>query len=152
MKQTSSASSDSIVMTRSQFASEQIKKLQNFFTALQSILIVILIGLVSTMMVQIGQIQGTARVINYAGLVRGATQRLVKLEITDAPNNNLIQYLDNILTGLKYGTGEYELVRIPDDTYQQKLDEQVAYWEKLKQEILLVRENGYLKPDVVGMS
>ena len=91
MKQTSSASSDSIVMTRSQFVSEQIKKLQNFFTALQSILIVILIGLVSTMMVQIGQIQGTARVINYAGLVRGATQRLVKLEITDAPNNNLIQ-------------------------------------------------------------
>ena len=152
MKQTSSASSDSIVMTRSQFVSEQIKKLQNFFTALQSILIVILIGLVSTMMVQIGQIQGTARVINYAGLVRGATQRLVKLEITDAPNNNLIQYLDNILTGLKYGTGEYELVRIPDDTYQQKLDEQVAYWEKLKQEILLVRENGYLKTDVVGMS
>ena len=152
MKQTSSASSDSIVMTRSQFVSEQIKKLQNFFTALQSILIVILIGLVSTMMVQIGQIQGTARVINYAGLVRGATQRLVKLEITDAPNNNLIQYLDNILTGLKYGTGEYKLVRIPDDTYQQKLDEQVAYWEKLKQEILLVRENGYLKTDVVGMS
>ena len=152
MKQTSSASSDSIIMTRSQFASEQIKKLQNFFTALQSILIVILIGLVSTMMVQIGQIQGTARVINYAGLVRGATQRLVKLEITDAPNNNLIQYLDNILTGLKYGTGEYELVRIPDDTYQQKLDEQVAYWKKLKQEILLIRENGYLKTDVVGMS
>ena len=34
-------------------------------------------------MEQINQIQGTARVINYAGLVRGATQRLVKLEITD---------------------------------------------------------------------
>ena len=83
MKQTSSAPSDSIVMTRSQFASEQIKKLQNFFTALQSILIVILIGLVSTMMVQIGQIQGTARVINYAGLVRGATQRLV-ISISDS--------------------------------------------------------------------
>ncbi len=81
MKQTSSASSDSIVMTRSQFVSEQIKKLQNFFTALQSILIVILIGLVSTMMVQIGQIQGTARVINYAGLVRGATQRLVSSKL-----------------------------------------------------------------------
>ena len=117
-----------------------------------TVLTAILIALFLWIMALVGKIQGTARVINYAGLVRGATQRLVKLEITDAPNNNLIQYLDNILTGLKYGTGEYELVRIPDDTYQQKLDEQVAYWEKLKQEILLVRENGYLKTDVVGMS
>lgn len=139
-------------MTRSQFIWEQKKKLQNFFTAVQSILIVILIALVSTMMVQIEQIQGTARVLNYAGLVRGATQRLVKLEITEAPHDKLIQYLDDILNGLKYGEGEYELIRIPDETYQSKLDEQVAYWEKLKKEILLVRKGGYLKTNVVGMS
>ena len=28
----------------------------------------------------VGKIQGTARVVNYAGLVRGKTQRIVKLE------------------------------------------------------------------------
>lgn len=151
MEQTTPDSSDTF-MTRSQFIWEQKKKMQNFFTAVQSILIIILIALVSTMMVQIDQIQGTARVINYAGLVRGATQRLVKLEITDAPHDKLIQYLDDILTGLKYGTGEYGLIRIPDDTYQNKLDEQVAYWEKLKNEIILVRKSGYLKTNVVGMS
>ena len=151
MESKSSDSSDTL-MTRSQFVWEQKKKLQNFFTAVQSILIVILIVLVSTMMVQIEQIQGTARVINYAGLVRGATQRLVKLEITEAPHDKLIQYLDDILNGLKYGEGEYELVRIPDEAYQNKLDEQVAYWDKLKKEILLVRKGGYLKTNVVGMS
>ena len=151
MEPKSPDSSDTL-MTRSQFIWEQKKKLQNFFTAVQSILIVILIALVSTMMVQIEQIQGTARVLNYAGLVRGATQRLVKLEITEAPHDKLIQYLDDILNGLKYGEGEYELIRIPDETYQSKLDEQVAYWEKLKKEILLVRKGGYLKTNVVGMS
>ena len=139
-------------MTRSQFVWEQKKKLQSFFTAVQSFLIMILIVLVCVMMVQIEQIQGTARVINYAGLVRGATQRLVKLEIMEAPYDKLVQYLDDILNGLKYGEGEYELVRIPDETYQNKLDEQVAYWDKLKKKIKLVRQGGYLKTNVVGMS
>ena len=151
MGHTSSESPDTL-MTRSQFVWEQKKKLQSFFTAVQSILIVILVALVSTMMVQINQIQGTARVINYAGLVRGATQRLVKLEITNSPHDKLIQYLDDILYGLKYGEGEYELVRIPDSDYQNKLNDQVAYWEKLKQEITQVRAGGYLSSNVVGMS
>lgn len=151
MEHTSSESPDTL-MTRSQFMWEQKKNLQSFFTAVQSILIVILIALVSTMMIQINQIQGTARVINYAGLVRGATQRLVKLEITDSPHDKLIQYLDDILFGLKYGEGAYELVRIPDSDYQNKLNDQVAYWEKLKKEIEQVRAGGYLSSNIVGMS
>ena len=151
MEQTSSDSSDTL-MTRSQFVWEQKKKLQSFFTAVQSILIVILIALVSTMMVQINQIQGTARVINYAGLVRGATQRLVKLEITGSPHDKLVQYLDDILNGLKYGEGQYELVRIPDADYQSRLDDQLAYWDKLKQEIQQVRAGGYQSSNVLGMS
>lgn len=48
------------------------------------------------MMIQISRLQGTARVINYAGLVRGATQREVKLEITGNQNEELIKYLDDI--------------------------------------------------------
>ena len=32
-------------------------------------------------------IQGTARVVNYAGLVRGKTQRLVKMEIAGQPQD-----------------------------------------------------------------
>ena len=53
-------------------------------------------------MVQITRLQGTARVINYAGLVRGAAQRMVKLEITGSRSNELIKYLDDILSGLRY--------------------------------------------------
>ena len=57
-------------------------------------------------MIQISWLQGTARVINYAGLVRGATQREVKLEITENRNEELIKYLDDILSGLRYQDGQ----------------------------------------------
>ena len=86
-------------------------------------------------MVQITRLQGTARVINYAGLVRGATQRMVKLEITGNQNEELVQYLDDILSGLRYQDGHYELVKLHDKEYQDKLQVQSDYWEKLKTEI-----------------
>ena len=55
---------------------------QHAASLLQQILIFVLIFLVIFMMVQIRNLHGTAHVVNYAGLVRGATQREVKLEIT----------------------------------------------------------------------
>ena len=50
-----------------------------------------MVVLIVFMMVQINRLQGTARVINYAGLVRGATQREVKLEITGNQNAWIIK-------------------------------------------------------------
>ena len=44
-------------------------------------LTVILIALFLTLMVLVSKIQGTARVVNYAGLVRGKTQRIIKLRM-----------------------------------------------------------------------
>ena len=57
------------------------KKGKNIIGIIQSFLILILVVLIIFMMIQISRLQGTARVINYAGLVRGATQREIKLEI-----------------------------------------------------------------------
>ena len=93
-------------------------------TVVQSVLILILMILVILLMSEIGRLQGTARVINYAGLVRGATQREVKLEITGYQNDELIQYLDDILNGLKYGDGNYNLITLDDTDYNKKLDAQ----------------------------
>ena len=73
---------------------------KNLISILQSCLVLILVILVALMMVEIGNLKGTARVINYAGLVRGATQRAVKLEITGTRNDELIAYLDDILSDL----------------------------------------------------
>ena len=65
------------------------------------------------------------------------------MEVTGTADDELIAYLDDILDGLKYGDGVYSLVSLPDTTYQNNLDEQIEYWEKLKTEIISVRENGY---------
>ena len=66
------------------------KKNRNIIGIIQSYLIFALVILVIFMMIQINRLQGTARVINYAGLVRGATQREVKLEITGSQNGEMI--------------------------------------------------------------
>ncbi len=51
------------------------------------------------------RLQGNARVINYAGVVRGATQRLIKQELLHKPNDELIRQLDSIITELLTGEG-----------------------------------------------
>lgn len=119
---------------------------------LKTTLVLFLAVLVVVMMWEIRKIQGTAKVVNYAGLVRGGTQREVKLEVTGTADDELMAYLDDILDGLKYGDGIYGLVSLPDITYQNNLDEQISYWEKLKAEIISVREKGYEATDVIAMS
>lgn len=121
-------------------------------TVAKSALILVLVALVAALMMQIESLQGTARVINYAGLVRGATQREVKLEIAGYENDQLIQYLDDILSGLKFADGHYDLVRLNDTNYQEKLDIQIALWQKLKTEILRVRQQGYENTNIVELS
>ena len=122
------------------------KKSKNIIGIIQSCLILVLVILIIFMMIQISWLQGTARVINYAGLVRGATQREVKLEITENRNEELIKYLDDILLGLRYQ------VKLYDKEYQEKLKIQSDYWEKLKTEIEAVRSVGYENTDIVNMS
>ena len=128
------------------------KKSKNIINIIQSFLILILVVLIIFMMIQISRLQGTARVINYAGLVRGATQREVKLEITGNQNDELIKYLDDILLGLRYQDGHYDLVELHDEEYQKKLQIQSDYWDKLKTEIESVRNKGYENTDIVNMS
>lgn len=130
----------------------QSEKQKRIVPVIQSGLILILIVFVVLMMVQIQRLQGTARVINYAGLVRGATQREVKLEITGEESDKLLKYLDEILDGLRYGNGSYHLTRLLDKDYQSKLEIQIEYWQELKNEIYQVREKGYEATDVVEMS
>ena len=128
------------------------KRLRTFVTIVQSVLIVIMMILVTSMIFQINSLQGTARVINYAGIVRGATQREVKLEIVGQKNDDLIVYLDEILDGLKNESRKYNLVRLEDEVYQADLDKQMQYWQKLKDEIYRVREYGYEATDIVEVS
>lgn len=86
-------------------------------------------------------INGTARVINYAGIVRGCTQRTVKLELAGTESEELMQYLDEILKELQNGGDSYNLVAIDNDSYQNELKLQEADWLDLKERLRSFREN-----------
>lgn len=129
-----------------------MKKIKSAMTLIQSVLVILMMGFVTVMIIRIDALQGTARVINYAGIIHGATQREVKLEIAERPNDQLIEYLDEILNGLKFGGGKYNLVSLKDETYQQDLDEQMKYWQVLKDEIYKVRNIGYENTEIVDIS
>ena len=61
------------------------------------VLFLSLVGLGGLSLVSIHNLQGNARVINYTGVVRGATQRLVKEELKGRADDALIARLDGIM-------------------------------------------------------
>lgn len=127
------------------------------------ILLFILISVISVSSIQ--SLQGNARVVNYVGIVRGATQKLIKEEIvgwylvqtdtsrsvTDTldwyPNDNLIARLDSIIDELFTGEGPDGLVVLQDEHYLSNLRLVQAHWTELKQLIAEVRTG--VEPDVL---
>ena len=57
------------------------KKKSSIIQVSIGVLAVILAILIIIMMEIVSDIQGTARIVNYTGLVRGETQRIIKLEV-----------------------------------------------------------------------
>ena len=85
------------------------KKISKITRGLMTVLTVILIALFLTIMVLVSKIQGTARVVNYAGLVRGKTQRIIKLEDVKQPQDEMIESVSSFIEGLRYGSDEQNL-------------------------------------------
>ena len=117
-----------------------------------TVLTVILIFLFFGIMSMVSNIQGTARVVNYAGLVRGGTQRVIKLEVAKEPDDELIAKVEAIINGLRCGSDELNLVRLEDTEFQEKMDELASYFTKLKEEIRQVRKKGYEQTEIIDMS
>ena len=96
---------------------------------------------------------GSSRVINYAGIVRGGTQRLVKLEISNNPNDELIIYINDILYDLQSEEeGTYTLKKLKDESFQQSLVELEGIWEELLIEIENTRLVGYESTNIIEVS
>ena len=119
---------------------------------LMTALTVVLIFLFFDIMSLVADIQGTARVVNYAGLVRGTTQRIVKMEDAGLAQDKLIEAVDSYINGLRYGSDDLDLVRLDDDAYQAKMTELSEYFYDLRDEIAQVRETGYQNTDIIAKS
>ncbi|MDR0859031.1 MAG: diguanylate cyclase [Oscillospiraceae bacterium] len=105
-------------------------------------------------LISITQLRGNARVINYDGIIRGATQKLMKMEIQnahsggvdEAARDKLRDRLDRILYALETGKGEdssdetlSNIIALPDETHSQMIKGLTEKWDALKYEIEYVR-------------
>jgi len=100
-------------------------------------------------------LQGNARVVNYVGIVRGATQKLVKEEFMGwymsqtnpsfaktsdwYPDDALVARLDSIVDELLTGEGANGLVVLQDETYLANVRMVQDHWVHLKELIGEVR-------------
>jgi methyl-accepting chemotaxis protein len=88
-------------------------------------------------------------VINQSGIVRGATQRLVKLETNGQPNDKLMANLDAILEDLINGDPELNLPKATDQNFIEKMTALQTAWAGLKKTIAQYRQNPSLKPKLI---
>ena len=116
------------------------------------VLVSVLVVLIVAMMFLVSGIQGTARVVNYAGLVRGKTQRLVKMEIAGRPEDDMLRDVERFIDGLRRGDEELGLVKLNDAPFQYKMEQLDNYFQTLKSEIYRVREVGYENTEIIARS
>ena len=116
------------------------------------IFIIILFVLMIFMMSMISEIQGNARVINYAGLVRGKTQRIVKLEIAGSCENEMLNDVERYINGLCNGDDSIPLIKIEDDAFQNQMSSLKEEYYVLRDEIYGVRSVGYENTDIIAVS
>ena len=128
------------------------KKQSNWIQTSIAVLTVVLVMMIIGMMHLVSGIQGTARVVNYAGLVRGKTQRIIKLEIADRPQDLMLDDVESFIVGLQQGSDTLHLVKLKDTKFQNKMEELRADFYDLKQEIILVREKGYEHTQIIEKS
>lgn len=138
---------------RPETASKTSRKKISYVSQLcMTLLTILLILLFIFIMSLVNSIQGTARVVNYAGLVRGKTQRIIKLEISGNPQDGMITDIDAFIGGLENGSSTLDLVRLDDADFQAKMEELEAYFTQLKKEIAQVRIKDYHQTDIINKS
>lgn len=116
--------------------------MKRFLQSSLAVLFTLLILFGGITLLTIVQSQSYGKLINYVGIVRGATQRLVKLELQSEQSDDLLEYLDGILCELTTGQGAYGLP-LPDDAdYRQNLDDLNRMWKKIKDQIVVRRAGG----------
>lgn len=132
---------------------EKKKETYNGFVRIFMMLLTcILIALFFGIMILVSDMQGTARVVNYAGLVRGKTQQIIKLENAQKPQDEMIREVDAYIDGLRHGSDELNLVRLDDKAFQDKMEVLEQFFGQLKEEIYKAREEGYENTQIINKS
>ena len=86
------------------------------------------------------EITGVSRVVNYAGIVRGSSQRAIKQELSQKKVDDQLTYLDGIIDALQHSSSRYKLIKLDSASFQSDLMEQKREWQILKKAIYTYRK------------
>lgn len=92
------------------------------------------------------------RVVNSAGIVRGRTQRLVKLELAGQRSDELIGEIDRLIVGLIDGDVTLGLPAVKDPVVLAEYQAIAKSWNELKQIIADFRRNPQTKDTLINHS
>jgi methyl-accepting chemotaxis protein len=89
----------------------------------------------------INALKDDTKIVNAAGIVRGGSQRLVKLEISGTQDNELIAKIDSTLVGLIKGDSAMGIAAADNKEFVASLTTLQTAWNKLKSTAIAYRSN-----------
>ncbi len=98
------------------------------------------------------KIQGTARLINYTGYAQSTTQRLVKFQIQGINKPEIEANISILLDSLRNGNSQYNIIKLEDEDYQEKIDELYAMYPQFSKELAKSRAGGYESSNLIEVS
>ncbi|MEW5743897.1 MAG: methyl-accepting chemotaxis protein [Nitrospirota bacterium] len=107
---------------------------------------------IASVYLQLNKMTDDGRVVNYTGIVRGGTQRLVKLEMGGHPSDELIAKLDKIISGLVNGDPDLQLPKSADGEFIESMQKVKKSWEGLKRTIAKARQDKALQSELLKES
>ncbi|GEM_PF-344319 len=82
------------------------------------------------MFLLLDQNQSNGKIVNYCGVVRGATQRIMKLYLLDEPVDEQIAKVEQVMDGLIAGNAELDLPVPQDDVLVAQMQQIRTYWQE----------------------
>ncbi|MDX9714156.1 MAG: HAMP domain-containing protein [Dissulfurispiraceae bacterium] len=118
------------------------------------VLVLFFFGIIGNVVIyhQVSDMTMDGRVVNYSGIVRGMTQRFIKLEVSGKKADDLRQKLDKIVNGLINGDIELNLPPATDVNYLAMMNQVSQSWEGLKQGVMKARQNPEAKEELIKLS
>ncbi|MGB8698030.1 MAG: methyl-accepting chemotaxis protein, partial [Thermosynechococcaceae cyanobacterium] len=95
--------------------------------------------------------KGDGNIVDAAGMVRGGSQRIVKLELGGKDASPVIAKIDAVLNGLQNGDAKLGIPQV-DRESQTKLAEVLKEWQSLKQLVAAAQQNPKLREDLLTSS
>ncbi|MDR1915176.1 MAG: GGDEF domain-containing protein [Synergistaceae bacterium] len=104
------------------------------------IMILLFLGTSILSIKSIIQLQGNARIVNYAGIVRGGTQRLIKKEMAGYRDDELMSRIDFIIKELLEGGRINNLNELDSEVFKGNMMEVQRRWVDIVSEVHRARE------------